>query len=342
MNKTYYEILGVSETSTQEEISLAFRKLAKQYHPDLNHSDNVKEMFEAAYEAYDILRDSAKRSLYDERLKASRNYYSQNQSFSNTSSCNTNENSRNGSYSEARDRQYHEYQAKARSKAKEYAQKDYKSFAEEVWGVVKKVAKGTASATSGLVEGVAIGAAQGCLVGLYKLAIFAVLLIVFAGIPLCVMTCQSSIETNQREDKFADIYNKIDNGAGLYFREYPYHKESYSFTGKKILIVDMYEKEIYRRFWFINEKYQATRDDEIDYLLQVDKNNVVVGNYTDGANALRNDYTLRIVDYQTKTTVDIIKGKGDEPPMTKRNSGSVGGGNDLDEKLEKWFGTKSK
>ena len=335
MNKTYYEILGVSETSTQEEIVSAFRTLAKKYHPDLNHDENAKELFEAAYEAYDILKDPTKRALYDDRLRVCR-INSQKQTYSNTES---QKNNHSDSYSAARNRQYNEYQAQARSKAREYAQKDFKTFSEEIWGVVTKVAKGTASATVAIAEGAAIGALQGCIIGLYKLVIGVILLLVFGGIPFLIMTCQSTVENNQREEIFSDIYDTME--TGLYFREYPFARENYSFNGKKILLVDMDDRDIFYRFWFINERYQATTDDEIDYLIQIDTNNVVVGHYSDGASALRNDYTLRIVDYRKKVTVTIITAQGDEPPMSKRGSGNAGGGNDLYERLEKWFGHNS-
>ena len=335
MNKTYYEILGVSETSTQEEIVSAFRSLAKKYHPDLNHDENAKELFEAAYEAYDILKDPAKRALYDDRLMVCR-INSQKQAYSNTES---QKNNHSDSYSAARNRQYNEYQAQARSKAREYAQKDFKTFSEEIWGVVTKVAKGTASATVAMAEGAAIGVLQGCIIGLYKLVIGVILLLVFGGIPFLIMTCQSTVENNQREEIFSDIYDTM--ATGLYFREYPFSRENYSFNGKKILLVDMDDRDIFYRFWFINERYQATTDDEIDYLIQIDTNNVVVGHYSDGASALRNDYTLRIVDYRKKVTVTIITAQGDEPPMSKRGSGNAGGGNDLYERLEKWFGHNS-
>ena len=335
MNKTYYEILGVSETSTQEEIVSAFRSLAKKYHPDLNHDENAKELFEAAYEAYDILKDPAKRALYDDRLMVCR-INSQKQAYSNTES---QKNNHSDSYSAARNRQYNEYQAQARSKAREYAQKDFKTFSEEIWGVVTKVAKGTASATVAMAEGAAIGVLQGCIIGLYKLVIGVILLLVFGGIPFLIMTCQSTVENNQREEIFSDIYDTM--ATGLYFREYPFSRENYSFNGKKILLVDMDDRDIFYRFWFINERYQATTDDEIDYLIQIDTNNVVVGHYSDGASALRNDYTLRIVDYRKKVTVTTIIAQGDEPPMSKRGSGNAGGGNDLYERLEKWFGHNS-
>ena len=66
-DKEYYKILEVEEDASEEEIKLAYRRLAKRYHPDLNKSDpNAKEKFIKLYEAYDILKDPQKRKIYDQ------------------------------------------------------------------------------------------------------------------------------------------------------------------------------------------------------------------------------------------------------------------------------------
>ena len=64
--KDYYEILGVSKTATDEEIKRAFRKLAKQYHPDINKEPGAEEKFKEIGEAYAVLSDPAKRKQYDQ------------------------------------------------------------------------------------------------------------------------------------------------------------------------------------------------------------------------------------------------------------------------------------
>lgn len=64
--KDYYEILGVSKTATDEEIKRAFRKLAKQYHPDVNKEPGAEEKFKEIGEAYAILSDPSKRKQYDQ------------------------------------------------------------------------------------------------------------------------------------------------------------------------------------------------------------------------------------------------------------------------------------
>ena len=65
--RDYYEVLGVSKTASDSEIKKAYRKLAKQYHPDTNPGDKEAEVkFKEASEAYAVLSDSEKRQRYDQ------------------------------------------------------------------------------------------------------------------------------------------------------------------------------------------------------------------------------------------------------------------------------------
>ncbi len=65
--RDYYEVLGISKDATEAEIKSAFRKKAKEYHPDLNKDNpNAAEMFKEAQEAYSVLSDENKRKMYDQ------------------------------------------------------------------------------------------------------------------------------------------------------------------------------------------------------------------------------------------------------------------------------------
>lgn len=66
--KDYYEVLGVNKNSTDEEIKKAYRKLARQYHPDLNRDDpkTAEAKMKEINEAYDVLKDKDKRAQYDQ------------------------------------------------------------------------------------------------------------------------------------------------------------------------------------------------------------------------------------------------------------------------------------
>lgn len=65
--RDYYGVLGVARTASQDEIKAAFRKLARQYHPDVNPDDpSAVEKFKGISEAYEVLADPEKRQKYDQ------------------------------------------------------------------------------------------------------------------------------------------------------------------------------------------------------------------------------------------------------------------------------------
>src|SRR5208282_6620239 len=65
--RDYYEVLGVARGASADDIKKAFRKLARQYHPDVAKTKKgAEEKFKEINEAYEVLSDPAKRKKYDE------------------------------------------------------------------------------------------------------------------------------------------------------------------------------------------------------------------------------------------------------------------------------------
>lgn len=64
-DRDYYEVLGVGRSASNEEIKKAFRRLAREYHPDVNNSPDSEERFKEINEAYAVLSDTEKRAAYD-------------------------------------------------------------------------------------------------------------------------------------------------------------------------------------------------------------------------------------------------------------------------------------
>src|SRR5260370_30994906 len=63
--RDYYEILGVQRDASEDELKKAFRRLARQYHPDVNKDKGAEERFKEINEAYEVLGDAQKRQAYD-------------------------------------------------------------------------------------------------------------------------------------------------------------------------------------------------------------------------------------------------------------------------------------
>ena len=68
--KDYYKILGVDRAADQKAISAAYRKLARQYHPDVNKAAGAEEKFKEMNEAYQVLGDADRRARYDQMFDA--------------------------------------------------------------------------------------------------------------------------------------------------------------------------------------------------------------------------------------------------------------------------------
>lgn len=63
--RDYYEVLGIGRSADREEIKKAFRRLARQYHPDVNKTAEAETRFKEINEAYEVLSDDQRRALYD-------------------------------------------------------------------------------------------------------------------------------------------------------------------------------------------------------------------------------------------------------------------------------------
>ncbi|MCA9382866.1 molecular chaperone DnaJ [Candidatus Dojkabacteria bacterium] len=63
--RDYYDVLGINKGATKKEIKSAYRKLAKEYHPDRNKAEDAEAKFKEVQEAYEVLYDDQKRTAYD-------------------------------------------------------------------------------------------------------------------------------------------------------------------------------------------------------------------------------------------------------------------------------------
>lgn len=62
----YYKVLGVDRNASDQDIDKAYRRLAKKYHPDINHEPGAEEKYKQVNEAYEVLHDKQKRAQYDQ------------------------------------------------------------------------------------------------------------------------------------------------------------------------------------------------------------------------------------------------------------------------------------
>ena len=110
--KNYYKILTISPDASLLDVKKAYRKLALQYHPDKNKNANAHEKFIEITEAYEVLRDSPQRAIYDVQFK---------QFFG--------ERIANNETKQTYQAQQEYWSNRGRSKAQEYASVQYEEFA---------------------------------------------------------------------------------------------------------------------------------------------------------------------------------------------------------------------
>ncbi len=114
--KDYYKILGVEPNCSKDDIKKAYRRLAKQWHPDVNKSENAHDKFIEITEAYEILIDDHNRAQYD--ALRNRSYYSHENNFSRK-------------------------QEEARKKAEYYSTISFDEFLQKAFEMVVEVGKST-------------------------------------------------------------------------------------------------------------------------------------------------------------------------------------------------------
>ena len=68
LSKDFYKVLGVSKDATEDDITKAYRKLARKYHPDLNKTKEAEERFKDISEAYDVLSHKEQRQKKNESI----------------------------------------------------------------------------------------------------------------------------------------------------------------------------------------------------------------------------------------------------------------------------------
>lgn len=136
MFPNYYQILGVSKQATKIEIKKAYRKLALEFHPDVNNSADAHEKFISINEAYLILFDNEARIKYDIEYT----YHIKNNSHFRTEPGAKEEEIRNQSpQSEIfEDSDLNDWSSKAREQGAEYARMVFQDFSDLVLGFVKE------------------------------------------------------------------------------------------------------------------------------------------------------------------------------------------------------------
>lgn len=115
MSKTYYDILGLKDSATQDEIKRAYRKRAMESHPDVNPAPGAADTFVLINEAYAILSDTSKRKVYNQKLRDQAARAAAGQSAPPTAQA-------------QRDQAYQQWVNQARAQARAHADMNYQDF----------------------------------------------------------------------------------------------------------------------------------------------------------------------------------------------------------------------
>lgn len=134
MIPNYYDILGLSRDSTKAEIKKAYRRLALEYHPDVNKSVNAHDKFIAINEAYLILFDDEAREKYNQEY----DFFKGNSRSSVNVSSSEKRTDYEGNSEYFGDNDLKNWARKARKQGSEYSMMSFDEFSKYVMGVVKE------------------------------------------------------------------------------------------------------------------------------------------------------------------------------------------------------------
>lgn len=278
----YYEILGVPHNANKELIVSAFRKLAKEYHPDRNKNPNASKIFVEIYEAYKILSDDNKRKLYDETI-----FVKKTDDFS---------------------KEYEDYVKKAQYEGNTLSKQKYRKVVYHVFSSVKK----------GFLQTI-VFIFYTIIYLLVELLlrygpIFLILLLIY-GISMCSIKNKNRVIQNERQELYFDLFSNL----ASYNQSFPIENEKFSLENKIILIIE--NENISNVFYKLSDNNRPIMDSEIDYILKCESNLVKVGKYSDGAIGYRKDYKIHVIDYKQLKEVGVFEAIGENPPSSKTNSG---------------------
>lgn len=202
MVKDYYQILGVAEDATTEEIKKAYRVLVKIWHPDACKRPDAHEKFVEIAEAYEILKDPIQRKQYDTYKAASEDTYNNQDHSSNT----------NSSYSQEQQEQFYRNERAARERAREYAAASMEEILKSIiGGLVDITYDASKFILAGENQDVPLTLGQKVGIGFKAWVLIIALVLIFTGvgavvsIPIGYITIRSLYYNN----KFIGLYNLI-------------------------------------------------------------------------------------------------------------------------------------
>lgn len=299
--RNLYSVLGVSEKASAGEIRAAFRALAMRYHPDHCHEPDATERFVDIRQAFELLSSPEKRALHDKLLAMSR-----------VSAEVTPKAAPEG-------REYERWSAHAREEAEREAQMTYADFLK---ALLRSTGEGVAAVTAGAAE----GAFQGLRSSFLKLLFMAVV-----GVPIVLFVAGYIAWSDHKfAQATADLRPHLDD----YLKQYADGAlRTQRPAPGRMVVVDVQERDFHSAFkkLLLSSRLSmgATKDSDVDQILQVDCSRQSVGKYSDKSDAWRWFCTYALVDYREKRVVFRESISGSPPPAQKRGKYDGSGENPI-------------